>query len=167
MATAGGSGTSILTDVTFESFGLVKNVLTALQENDFKFCTGIQAKAVPPLLKGQDVLGAAKTGSGKTLAFLLPAIQGMVARHIKHKDGANVLIISPTRELAIQTYDVAKLLMKNVEQTLGLVIGGGNRSNEAAKLTTGCNLVVATPGRLLDHIRNTKATHHQNQTKKM
>ena len=116
----------------------------------------IQARAIPPLLLGKDVLGAARTGSGKTLAFLIPAVELLHHIHFAPRNGTGVIIICPTRELAIQTHAVAKDLLKYHSQTLGLVIGGSARRTEAERIVKGVNLLVATPGRLLDHLQNTK-----------
>ena len=101
-------------------------------------------------------MGAAKTGSGKTLAFLIPAIELLYKLHFKPRNGTGVIIISPTRELALQIFGVAKELLKYHNQTFGIIMGGANRKAEAERLQKGVNLLVATPGRLLDHLQNTK-----------
>lgn len=113
-------------------------------------------QAIPPLLAGKDVLGAAKTGSGKTLAFLIPAIEILSSLRFKPRNGTGVIVVSPTRELALQIFGVARELMKHHSQTYGIVIGGANRRAEVEKLTKGVNLLIATPGRLLDHLLNTQ-----------
>ncbi|KAG0001243.1 ATP-dependent RNA helicase [Modicella reniformis] len=118
--------------------------------------TEVQARTIPPLLAGRDVLGAAKTGSGKTIAFLVPAVELLYKLKFKPRNGTGVVIISPTRELALQIFGVAKDILKYHNQTFGIVIGGANRKAEADKLAKGVNLLVATPGRLLDHLQNTK-----------
>lgn len=104
----------------------------------------------------RNLVGAAKTGSGKTLAFLIPAIELVVQLKFAPRNGTGVIIISPTRELAMQIFGVLKDLMKYHSQTYGLIMGGTNRKVEADKLATGINILVATPGRLLDHLQNTK-----------
>jgi ATP-dependent RNA helicase DDX18/HAS1 len=116
----------------------------------------VQARTIPPLLAGRDVLGAAKTGSGKTLAFLIPAIELLYSLKFKPRNGTGVIVVSPTRELALQIFGVARELMEFHSQTLGIVIGGANRRAEAEKLAKGVNLLIATPGRLLDHLQNTQ-----------
>jgi ATP-dependent RNA helicase DDX18/HAS1 len=118
--------------------------------------TEIQQRAIPPLMAGRDVLGAAKTGSGKTLAFLIPAIELLHSLKFKPRNGTGVLILSPTRELALQIWGVARQLLDKHSQTHGIVMGGANRRAEAEKLEKGVNLLVATPGRLLDHLQNTQ-----------
>ncbi|GFQ89939.1 ATP-dependent RNA helicase DDX18 [Trichonephila clavata] len=121
----------------------------------FEKMTEIQAKCIPSLLKGNDVVASAKTGSGKTLAFLIPAIELMYKENFSPEMGCGVLIISPTRELSMQTFGVLKELLTNHSFTHGLIMGGTNRQTEAKKLATGVNILVATPGRLLDHLQNT------------
>lgn len=123
---------------------------------EFEKMMPIQAKSIPALLDGRDVLASAKTGSGKTLSFLIPAIELLAQAQFKPRNGTGVVVIAPVRELALQTYGVAKELMKYHSQTLGIVMGGANRNDEAQKLINGVNLLIATPGRLLDHLQNTR-----------
>lgn len=140
----------------FDKAGLSEPTLKAIQEMGFEKMTKVQANTIPPLLAGRDVLGAAKTGSGKTLAFLIPAIEMLYSLKFKPRNGTGVIIISPTRELALQIFGVARELMAHHSQTFGIVIGGANRRQEAEKLAKGVNLLIATPGRLLDHLQNTQ-----------
>lgn len=129
--------------------------LKAIEEMGFSEMTEIQARSIPPLLQGRDLIGAAQTGSGKTLAFLIPAIELIYKLRFAPRNGTGVLIISPTRELSMQTFGVLKELMAHHNHTYGLVMGGANRQVEAEKLGKGVNIVVACPGRLLDHLQNT------------
>lgn len=140
---------------SFHELGLSEKTLQAIDEMGFKTMTEIQRRGIPPLLTGKDVLGAAKTGSGKTLAFLIPAIEMLHALKFKPRNGTGVIVVSPTRELALQIFSVARDLLKHHSQTYGIVIGGANRRAEADKLGKGVNLLIATPGRLLDHLQNT------------
>ncbi|EHK20071.1 uncharacterized protein TRIVIDRAFT_171594 [Trichoderma virens Gv29-8] len=140
----------------FEDLKLSEKTMKAIQEMGFTKMTNIQRSAIPPLLAGKDVLGAAKTGSGKTLAFLIPAIEILSSLRFKPRNGTGVIVVSPTRELALQIFGVARELMKHHSQTYGIVIGGANRRAEVDKLTKGVNLLIATPGRLLDHLLNTQ-----------
>ncbi|TYH09068.1 hypothetical protein ES288_A07G066300v1 [Gossypium darwinii] len=170
----GGSG--IMSTESFESLGLSEPTFKAIKEMGFQFMTQIQARAIPPLMVGKDVLGAARTGSGKTLAFLVPAVELLYNVRFTPRNGTGVIVICPTRELAIQvhsslskwtlktfqTHAVAKDLLKYHSQTLGLVIGGSARRGEAERIVKGVNLLVATPGRLLDHLQNTKRFIHKN-----
>lgn len=121
----------------------------------FESMTEIQAKSIPPLLEGRDLVGSAKTGSGKTLAFLIPAVELIYKLKFMPRNGTGVIIISPTRELSMQTFGVLKELMRHHNHTFGLLMGGASRSTESEKLARGLNIIVATPGRLLDHLQNT------------
>jgi ATP-dependent RNA helicase DDX18/HAS1 len=140
----------------FEDAGLSEPTMKAIKEMGFTKMTKVQAKTIPPLLAGRDVLGAAKTGSGKTLAFLIPAIEMLYSLKFKPRNGTGVIVVSPTRELTLQIFGVARELMAHHTQTFGIVIGGANRRQEAEKLAKGVNLLIATPGRLLDHLQNTQ-----------
>lgn len=140
----------------FIDLSLSAPTLKSIQTMGFTKMTEVQARTIPPLLAGKDVLGAAKTGSGKTLAFLIPAIELLYSLKFKPRNGTGAIVITPTRELALQIFGVARELMANHSQTLGIVIGGANRRQEAEKLMKGVNLLIATPGRLLDHLQNTK-----------
>ncbi|KAF2663718.1 DEAD-domain-containing protein [Microthyrium microscopicum] len=139
----------------FKDLHLSERTMKAIGAMGFESMTEIQQRSIPPLLAGKDVLGAAKTGSGKTLAFLIPAVEMLSSLRFKPRNGTGVIIVSPTRELALQIFGVARELMENHSQTFGIVIGGANRRAESEKLAKGVNLLVATPGRLLDHLQNT------------
>ncbi|KAF2267752.1 ATP-dependent RNA helicase HAS1 [Lojkania enalia] len=140
----------------FSDLNLSDRTMQAVKDMGFDNMTEIQRRAIPPLLTGKDVLGAAKTGSGKTLAFLIPAIEMLSAMRFKPRNGTGVIVVSPTRELALQIFGVARELLERHSQTFGIVIGGANRRAEAEKLAKGVNLLIATPGRLLDHLHNTQ-----------
>jgi ATP-dependent RNA helicase DDX18/HAS1 len=140
----------------FSELSLSERTSNAIKEMGFEDMTEIQRRAIPPLLAGKDVLGAAKTGSGKTLAFLIPAVEMLSAMRFKPRNGTGVIVVSPTRELALQIFGVARELMGPHSLTYGIVMGGANRRAEAEKLVKGVNLLVATPGRLLDHLHNTQ-----------
>lgn len=140
----------------FDSLKLSAPTLKAIEKMGYKTMTAVQSHTIPPLLAGRDVLGAAKTGSGKTLAFLIPAIELLYSLKFKPRNGTGVIVVSPTRELALQIFGVAQELLEFHSQTCGIVIGGNNRRQEADKLAKGVNLLVATPGRLLDHLQNTQ-----------
>eukprot|EP01113_Clastostelium_recurvatum_P037060 TRINITY_DN5382_c0_g1_i3.p1 TRINITY_DN5382_c0_g1~~TRINITY_DN5382_c0_g1_i3.p1 ORF type:complete len:685 (-),score=204.34 TRINITY_DN5382_c0_g1_i3:94-2148(-) len=142
--------------VPFETLDIDEKTKMALRDMGFKTTTPIQAKSIPPLLAGKDLLGAAKTGSGKTLAFLIPAIEILSRANFKPRNGTGVIIISPTRELALQIYGVARELLKYHSHTHGIIMGGTARNKEEEKLEKGVNLIVSTPGRLLDHLQNTR-----------
>ncbi|CAE6516646.1 unnamed protein product [Rhizoctonia solani] len=146
-----------LEENSFTSLELSKQTLNGLAAMGMTRMTPVQARTIPPLLAGRDVLGAARTGSGKTLAFLVPSIELLCRMKFKPRNGTGIIIISPTRELALQIFHVAKEIMSgHHSQTFGIVMGGANRKAEVEKLQKGVNLLVATPGRLLDHLQNTK-----------
>ncbi|KAM0246433.1 hypothetical protein ACHAP5_004747 [Fusarium lateritium] len=140
---------------SFDELNLSDKTMKAIKEMNFTKMTEIQRRGIPPSLAGRDVLGAAKTGSGKTLAFLIPVIEMLSSLRFKPRNGTGVIVVSPTRELALQIFGVARELMAHHSQTYGIVIGGANRRAEADKLAKGVNLLIATPGRLLDHLQNT------------
>ncbi|KAH9848528.1 DEAD-domain-containing protein [Lenzites betulinus] len=125
-----------------------------LKRAHFVKMTDIQAKSLPVSLKGKDVLGAARTGSGKTLAFLIPVLEMLYRQKWGPLDGLGALIISPTRELAVQIFDVLRSIGGYHSFSAGLVIGGKNLKDERERLAR-MNILVATPGRLLQHMDQT------------
>jgi len=133
-----------------------ENTMKGIKDIGFEYMMEIQVKTIPFLLQGKDIIASARTGSGKTLGFLIPAVELVYRLKPQPHSGSVCIIISPTRELSMQTYAVLEQLMKHHSFTFGLVMGGTNRSYEEKKLTAGCNVLVATPGRLLDHMQNTK-----------
>ncbi|XP_060526594.1 probable ATP-dependent RNA helicase pitchoune [Cylas formicarius] len=142
---------------TFDSLeGLSDKTLKAIAEMGFATMTEIQAKSLPHLLKGSHLVGTAKTGAGKTLAFLIAAVEWVHRMKVKPRNGTCSIILSPTRELCLQTFTVLKRLMKYHSQTCFRIVGGGNRKEESERLWNGANILVATPGRLLDHMQNTE-----------
>ena len=143
---------------TFGSLPLSDKTQAALTAMEFTRMTQIQSQAIPPLLMGKDLIGAAKTGSGKTLAFLIPCLELLHKSRFTPKNGTGVIVIAPTRELAMLIYGVLQELCSNGQhsQTYGLIMGGANRKTEAEKLARGVNIIVCTPGRLLDHLQNSK-----------
>ncbi|KAM5440921.1 ATP-dependent RNA helicase [Microsporum ferrugineum] len=140
----------------FSDLSLSEPTVKAIAGMGFTTMTEIQQRGIPPSLAGRDILGAAKTGSGKTLAFLIPAVEILRSLKFKPRNGTGALIITPTRELALQIFGVARELMEHHSQTYGVVIGGANRRAEAEKLNKGVNVLIGTPGRLLDHLRSTE-----------
>ncbi|KAA8627947.1 hypothetical protein SMACR_01168 [Sordaria macrospora] len=116
--------------------------------------TDVQKAAIPLALKGQDILGAARTGSGKTLAFLVPVLEKLYRARWTELDGLGALIISPTRELAVQIFEVLRKIGRNHSFSAGLVIGGKSLKEEAERLSR-MNILVCTPGRMLQHLDQT------------
>ncbi|KAA3672627.1 ATP-dependent RNA helicase DDX18/HAS1 [Paragonimus westermani] len=122
----------------------------------FTKMTEIQEKCLPHLLEHRDVMACAKTGSGKTLAFIIPVVELMLQLGLQPRNGTGAIIISPTRELSLQTYSVLREVAQFTSLRIGLIMGGSNRQSEAQNLEKGVTILVATPGRLLDHLTNTK-----------
>jgi ATP-dependent RNA helicase DDX18/HAS1 len=155
VAAASTTKKGFFSDDSFSSLPLTEETQTAIKEMGYETMTKIQARAIPPLLAGKDLIGAAQTGSGKTLAFLIPVVELLRKAKFQSRNGTGAIILSPTRELAMQTYGVCKeLLGDSSNMTFGLVMGGANRKTEAERLKKGVNIVIATPGRLLDHLQN-------------
>lgn len=148
--------------IPFDSLNISDHTKKAIAEMGFTHMTEIQSKTVPILLTGKHLVGEAKTGSGKTLAFLIRAVELMYELSFKPRNGTGVIILAPTRELAMQIFGVLKALMKYHSQTQALIIGGANKKLEAEKLSNGVNILVATPGRLLYHMENTKNFNFEN-----
>lgn len=141
----------------FESLeGVSENTLKAISDMKFENMTEVQARTIPQSISGRDIVAAAKTGSGKTIAFLIPAIELLLKAKFSVKHGTGAIIITPTRELALQIYGEIEKVLKYHDLSYGIAIGGEDRKKEAKKLAAGINILVATPGRLLDHLRNTK-----------
>ena len=144
---------------SFPDLPLSKATLIGLRDNAFKHMTRIQRIAIPHALAGRDVLGAAKTGSGKTLAFLIPTLEKLYRERWGEGDGVGALIVSPTRELALQIFEVLrKLAQRHVGMTAALITGGKDFSSEQDHIAR-MNIIVCTPGRLLQHFEQTPGFH--------
>ncbi|XP_072435721.1 ATP-dependent RNA helicase DDX18 [Chiloscyllium punctatum] len=156
--------TGAFEDTAFSSLAdkVSENTLRGVADMNFTHMTPIQQRSIRPLLEGRDILAAAKTGSGKTLAFLIPAIELIYKLKFMPRNGTGILVLAPTRELAMQTFGVLKELMAYHVHTYGLLMGGSNRTAEAQKLANGMNILIATPGRLLDHLQNTPGFMYKN-----
>lgn len=141
---------------TFTDLPLSQTTASGLEASHFKALADIQQKAIPFALKGSDILGAAKTGSGKTLAFLIPVLENLYRRKWTELDGLGALILSPTRELAIQIFEVLRKIGRYHTFSAGLVIGGKSLQEERERLGR-MNILVCTPGRMLQHMDQTAA----------
>ncbi len=135
----------------FSDLPLSITTTSGLEASHFKTLTDIQAKALPLALKGRDILGAAKTGSGKTLSFLIPVLENLYRQKWTELDGLGALVISPTRELAIQIFEVLRKIGRYHTFSAGLVIGGRSLQEERERLGR-MNILVCTPGRMLQHM---------------
>ena len=131
----------------FKTLGLHTLLVRATQELGYKEPTPVQAGAIPPGLAGRDIIATAQTGTGKTAAFLLPILHRLIGQP---RGGTRVLILSPTRELAEQISDVCNGLAKHTQVRSALVVGGRPMGPQERALRAGTDIIVATPGRLLD-----------------
>ena len=134
----------------FENLGLINPILRSLNERNYIKATEIQGKAIPLILKRKDILGCAQTGTGKTAAFALPIIQLIEKIEKTRKPVLRSLIVTPTRELAIQIGDNIKEYSKYTSVKHTVIFGGVKQNKQVAELKKGCHILVATPGRLLD-----------------
>eukprot|EP00761_Pharyngomonas_kirbyi_P013737 gb/GECH01013766.1/.p1 GENE.gb/GECH01013766.1/~~gb/GECH01013766.1/.p1 ORF type:complete len:642 (+),score=126.76 gb/GECH01013766.1/:1-1926(+) len=146
--------TSFLSEQRFEELGLHRKLLSNLEKEGFEYMSRIQAATIPKIMDGHDVLGEAKTGSGKTLAFGIPLIQRLLSGKRRQSDGTGGIIIAPTRELALQLFQQLNTLCKFTGINCAFSIGGNSFGSERARLQRGVNLLIATPGRLLDHLQS-------------
>jgi ATP-dependent RNA helicase RhlE len=136
--------------MSFESLGLSKALLKAIQEKGYTTPSPIQEKAIPHILEGKDVLASAQTGTGKTAGFTLPILQFLSeTKHPKYRP-LRALVLTPTRELAAQVYDNVREYSKHVNIKSAVVFGGVKPASQIAILKKGVDILVATPGRLLD-----------------
>ncbi len=141
---------SAAVNVTFADFKLDKRLLKAVKDLKFNQPTPVQEHAIPAILEGRDLLVSAETGSGKTAAFLLPALQQLIAAS-PITNGIAALILCPTRELAQQIFEQCRLLSKFTPFKTGLITGGSDFKRQQYSLLNENNIIIATPGRLLEH----------------
>ena len=143
-----------MTDVTFASLGLSEPLLRALTAENYTHPTPIQAQAIPAILESRDVLGLAQTGTGKTAAFGLPLLQRLSEdTRIAGPRETRALILAPTRELAIQISDSLKTYGRHLHLRSTVILGGVNQNRQVEAMRNGVDIIVATPGRLLDLVR--------------
>ncbi len=153
--------------LNFADFQLDLKILQAIEEQGYTQATPIQAKAIPVVLEGRDVMGAAQTGTGKTAAFTLPIIQKLLPQANASASPARhpirALILTPTRELSDQVAENASLYAKFTDLRTAVVFGGVDIKPQTALLRSGVEILIATPGRLLDHITSKTADLSQVQ----
>ena len=137
-------------NANFDHLGLSSGVLRAVTEAGYEQPTPIQEQAIPFILMGRDVLGCAQTGTGKTASFTLPMIDILASGRAKARMPRS-LIITPTRELAIQIGENFEVYGKYHKLSMALLIGGVSFEDQQSKLDRGVDVLIATPGRLLDH----------------
>jgi ATP-dependent RNA helicase RhlE len=139
--------------ISFEDLALVEPIRRALKEEGYTVPTPIQAKAIPDLLAGRDLLGIAQTGTGKTAAFALPILQLLAAnRAALRRKTARVLVLTPTRELALQIEESFRAYGRHLGLRATVIFGGVGQHPQVATMARGVDILVATPGRLLDLI---------------
>lgn len=138
----------------FEDLPISSETKNGLKDANFVLMTDVQKKTIPLALKGDDIMGTAKTGSGKTLAFLIPTIEALIHSNITEYDGLAALIISPTRELAVQIFEVLTKIGKYNSFSAGLVTGGKDLQYEKERVAR-MNILVGTPGRISQHLNET------------
>jgi len=154
-----------VTDVTFASLGVAEPILRALSAENYTTPTPIQGRAIPILLSGRDLLGIAQTGTGKTAAFGLPLLQRLSTGHVPpHAKQAKALILAPTRELAVQIEQSLRTYGRFLNLKMAVILGGVNQSSQVRAMARGVDILVATPGRLLDlvqqkHVRLDAVSH--------
>ena len=141
--------------MSFESLGLSADLLRAIAEAGYTTPTPIQEKAIPTVLAGRDVMGIAQTGTGKTAGFTLPMIQRLASGRAKARMPRS-LILEPTRELAAQVAESFEKYGKYHKLSMALLIGGVSYDDQDAKITRGVDVLIATPGRMLDHFERGK-----------
>jgi len=143
----------------FSDLGLAEPILRALATKGYTDPTPIQRQAIPALMEGRDLLGIAQTGTGKTAAFALPSLHRLAADPTPRKPAScRMLVLSPTRELAAQIAENMRGYAKNLNLFVDCVFGGVPISKQARRLVGGTDVLVATPGRLLDLIDNRALT---------
>jgi len=145
-----------LTELTFEQLGLREELMRGVAEAGFKRCTPIQARTLPIALAGRDVAGQAQTGTGKTAAFLLGLMQHLLTRPAsadRRVTQPRAIVLAPTRELAVQIHADALVLGKHAGFTLGLAYGGTDYDKQRQALQRGVDILVGTPGRLIDYYK--------------
>ena len=137
----------------FSQCNLMQELVYTLHEKGYKKPTEIQAKAIPALLNGRDILGGSQTGTGKTASFILPILHRLSQNEPEKNRNIRALVLTPTRELASQVADSAEAYSKYLPIQSAAVFGGVSMHAQIHKLRRGVDLLIATPGRLLDHVR--------------
>ena len=139
----------------FDTLGLVKPILEAIAQTGYTTPTAVQAQAVPEALAGRDLLVSSQTGSGKTAAFMLPALQALSEPAKVAGRGVRVLVLTPTRELAMQVTKAAETYGRNLKRIKTVsIVGGMPYPVQNRLLKAGADILVATPGRLLDQMQS-------------
>ena len=136
--------------MSFEKLGLNRSILSAIRKKGYEKPSTIQAKAIPQILAGRDLLASSQTGTGKTAGFTLPMLQLLSTKNTGKKRPIRALVLTPTRELAAQVFDNVKTYGENLELRSTVIFGGVNQNPQVKAIRNGVDILVATPGRLLD-----------------
>jgi ATP-dependent RNA helicase RhlB len=145
-----------LSSITFRSLPLAPELMQGIIDAGFTYCTPIQAQTLPSALKGSDIAGQAHTGTGKTAAFLVALYQSLLSKpapHNRNPSAIRALIVAPTRELAVQIHKDAAVLCKHTHLKLAVVFGGTDYEKQRRTLAEGVDILVGTPGRIIDYFK--------------
>ena len=142
-----------LTQTRFDKFDLPESIVKGLADAGFVFCTPIQARTLPVSLTGRDVAGQAQTGTGKTAAFLVTLLSRLLTQPERNPHFPSALIVTPTRELARQIHEEAEILARHTDLTMVQVVGGVDYLKQADILRKGVDIIICTPGRIIDYYK--------------
>ncbi|HWS40014.1 MAG TPA: DEAD/DEAH box helicase, partial [Arenimonas sp.] len=150
--------------MSFETLGLLPELVRALSDKGYTEATAIQSQAIPLIMNGEDVLGGAQTGTGKTAAFTLPILQRLIEHPNAKTKGPRVLILVPTRELAVQVHTSIREYAKYIRIRSAVMYGGASMNPQMIAVGRGLDILVATPGRLMDHMERGTVQLHKVET---
>ncbi len=144
---------SFLTDISFDSFDIPETIRAGIKDAGYTHCTPIQAKVLPISLEGRDVAGQAQTGTGKTAAFLVTVFTRLTEMRDRNPSNPAAFIVAPTRELAIQIFEEAELIGRYTGLRIARIVGGMDYKKQAEILRRGSDIVICTPGRIIDYMK--------------
>ncbi len=142
-----------LTKTSFNDFNLPYEILSGIYDAGFEYCTPIQAQTLPPSLEGKDIAGQAQTGTGKTAAFLVTVFTKLLSSPNQNTKTPSALIVAPTRELASQIYEEALMIGRHTKLRMVQIVGGIDYQKQADLLRKGTDIVICTPGRIIDYFK--------------
>jgi ATP-dependent RNA helicase RhlB len=142
-----------LSNTRFDELNIPGKILGGLKDSGFTYCTPIQSQTLPLSLGGKDVAGQAQTGTGKTAAFMVTVFTRLLSLPVRSTNMASALIVAPTRELALQIYNDARMIGRYTDLNLAQVVGGIDYKKQADVLRKGTDIVICTPGRIIDYIK--------------
>ena len=147
----------IITKDTFESLGVNEEICKAAKSVGWEYASRIQKETLPHALAGRDIIGLAETGSGKTGSFVIPILQALLEN--QQRGAVFAVILAPTRELAFQIHENAAALGGTIGANCVCIVGGVDNASQSIALARNPHIITATPGRLVDHLTNTKGFH--------